>query len=364
MRDALTGIIADYRGFVGNSKIVTLFLISMLALIFIDEKKLGKNNESIERRRLNPTVFLLSLWSMAAYVGVMLTASKKRIYLIAGMLFSIVAIVLSGNMVFSDTAYKASVYFYTDNKITALCIVCIFFYVLIYYLISRQLFSKRAERLQFMFYVILLHLFGFYSEASASCSLILSPVTVQSIIIHDVMPLLLWLYLMYQEQIDRWLKADNESDTDDSEEIPEEWDMKKHKILNIRNMAIAFIVLVIVFIASIFVLNKKINTLYDATVVLENAANSKMTVCELKDAKGNVSLTLMISPEGSATVIGGGDSTQGTECYDFIMKYADKVDKWYLYGEDEVSKGAYDFCIENGMQVDDAYVVSGLEKID
>ena len=139
--------------------------------------------------------------------------------------------------------------------------------------------------------------------------------------------------------------------------------MKKHKILNIRNMAIAFALLLVLFVASVFVLNNKINSLYDATVVLENAANTKMSVYELKGDDEDVLLTVMVSPEGTVTVVGGGSETEGVNTYEFIKKYADKVDKWYLYGDDDENKGAYDFCKDKGLKITETYVISGVEKL-
>jgi len=138
--------------------------------------------------------------------------------------------------------------------------------------------------------------------------------------------------------------------------------MKKHKILNMRNMAIAFLALVILLVASVFVLNRKINSLYDATVQLENAANTKMSVFEIKNDEGNSVLTLMISPEGSVTAIGGGDADMGSKCAEFINEHGNRVDKWYLNGEDD--KGAYDYCVSQGISVSETYIISGIEKLE
>ena len=385
MREAFAGVIADYKEFVGTSNILLLFFVSLLALILINNNLTENSESSNERRRLSPTVFLLSLWSAVAYAIVSYfsligknagdndKSDKKnnRAVLMAKkcciLLFSIAAIVLSGNSVLSRNAYKASIYYYTDKRITIISVLCIVVYFVIYYLISRQLFNKKGERTLFIITVLMLHLFGFYSEKAAAFSLFLSPVTIQSVIVHDILPIILWLYLMYEEQIKKKLSYDDIGDevvneTDD--DYLEEWDMKKHKILNMRNMAIAFIVLVLAFIASIFVLNKKINTLYDATVVLEKAAKSKMTVCELTDGSGDVILTLMISPDGNTTAIGGGTDSHGQEFYDFISENTDKIDKWYLNDDSDDARGAYDFCVNQGIIVDEVYVISGVERIE
>ena len=49
----------------------------------------------------------------------------------------------------------------------------------------------------------------------------------------------------------------------------EEEEMKNHKIINSRNLAIALIIVVILFAGSVFVMNRKINSLYETTVNLQ-----------------------------------------------------------------------------------------------
>ena len=63
--------------------------------------------------------------------------------------------------------------------------------------------------------------------------------------------------------------ADSDYNSEDDEYL-EEWDMKKHKIINARNLTIALVLLAFILFASVFVLNNKINSLYDATVNLQN----------------------------------------------------------------------------------------------
>ena len=359
MRDALLRISSFYSELTGTSKILLLFVISAIAVILIDEK----DNSDSKRRRITPTVFLLSLWSLISYAVVRILSGKKKLVFMLGLLFSAVAIALSGHFVISEKAYTASVYYYTNSTITVLSAICIVIYFVIYYMIARQLFSLRSDRIAFMVLTVWLHLFDFYSEKAAVFSLFLSPVTISAIIIHDVLPLLLWLYLIYEDKIKQLFTSEDLED-ENLDDYMEEWDMKKHKILNMRNMSIAFAVLLIAFVASVFVLNNKINSLYEATVVLENAANTKMSVYELKGATGTVEMTINVSPEGSVTVYGGGREGNGTEAFELIKKYTDTVDKWYLYGKDEDNKGAYDFCIERGLIVNETYLISGIEKID
>ena len=410
MKDAFAGIVASYSELTGTSKVVLLFLVSVIAIILINENF----TEDDERRKISPAVFLASIFSGIAYAAVSLThiiaksqtvisenntekpdiesdktnsetnsknaeSGKKsqtiisRLEAAACVIFISAMIILSGGFVISRALYESSMFGEAGTLIKVLGGLCMIIYLAIYYMISRQLFKKKSERTLFIYFVILLHLFADYSEMAMGISMIMAPVAAASIIIHGVLPVVTLLYLTFEDKIKTFIEADTEDENasasydengvliTDSEEIPEEWDMKKHKILNMRNMAVAFLAFFILFMAAIFVLNSKINSLYEATILLENAANTKMTVDEHKDANGVVDVTIMVSPDGNVTVIGGGEKTSGTEVYEMISKYADKVDKWYLYGED--NRGAYDFCIEQGIEVPETYILSGVEKL-
>lgn len=357
MKDALAGIFASAAELTGTSKIHVLFIAAVIAIILIDEN----TGTDEKRRRINPTVFLLSLWSGISYAAVRLLSGRKRSVFLAGAAFLTAAFVLSGGFVISDKAYDNFAYYYSGNLMSVFSVIAILAYFLLYYLISVQIFDKKSDRALFMFFEIVLHLFDFYSIKASEFSIFISPGSTHSVIIHGVVPLVMWLYLVNEEKIKKALES--EEDDDNSDDIPEEWDMKKHKILNMRNMAIAFAVLFVAFMASIFVINRKINSLYDATMLLENAANTKMTVDEIRDEFGMVAITVMISPEGSVTVVGGGPKSVGTECYETVSKYTNKVDKWYLLGESEADRAAYDFCKEQGVFVSETFIVKGVEKV-
>ena len=363
MREALIRIVSGYTELAGDSKILLLFVISMLALILIDEKVLD-NADDEKRRRINPTVFLLSLWSGIAYVITRLISRKNRVVAALGLLFSLIAIALSGELVISKKAFELSVYSSGNAALIAISVICIILGLTAYYVLSGELFDNKSDRAIFLLLIILQHIFGLYSEKGTDISLFLSPVKIGTILIHIALPLLLWLYLKYEERIKEQADEDENDNSEinsETEEIPEEWDMKKHKILNIRNMAIVLAVLVAVFAAVIFVLNTKINSLYEATVGLEKAANSKMSVYELKDDDESVVLTLMISPEGSVTAIDGKDRSHGDAVYKFISQYTDTVDKWYIiYGDEGPHKGAHDYSIENGIKVKETFIISGV----
>ena len=105
MRDALLRISSFYLELTGTSKILILFIISIATLILIDEI----NDTDMRRRRVNPTVFLLSLWSGVSYALVSVLSGKKKLIYALSLIFSFIAIALSGGFVVSDEAYKLSV---------------------------------------------------------------------------------------------------------------------------------------------------------------------------------------------------------------------------------------------------------------
>ena len=366
MREALLGIVEAYFSLFGTSKIVLLFLVSVLTMILIDEKRDGND----ERRRITPTVFLLSIWAGIAYALTRIIPCKKKLNYILGLLFSATCIAIAGGFIISESAFEASGYYESSIAITILSVILTILYLAVYFMISKQLYTERNDRMIFMMLSIWIHLFGFYTEEAAKISLFLSPVSIGSIVIHGLLPILLWLYLKYEDKIkdyfsEQTLQSDDieNANSDDFEEIEDEWDMKKHKIINIRNMAIAFLALLIVFVAVTYVLNSKINSLYNATVVLENAANTKMSVYELKADDGSVVLTLTVSPDGTAVAVDGGAEENGQESFEFIKDHVDKVNKWYLFGKEPENKGAYDFCVERGLVIDETYVISGIKQI-
>ena len=367
MKEAISGLMSSFDTVIGTSKIVPLFLVSLLFIIF-----LNKENKETKRRRINPTVFLLSIWSGIAHAFVEIVASansnkddkgNKKPNTFAIILFFVVAVVMSGGLVFTDIAYENSIYYFTDIRVTVIATVAIVSYFAMYFLISGRLYENRTDRFLFMIAVILLHTFEYYSAALLKISIFMSPLSIPSIVVHDVLPFILLCILNYEEDIKAFINRNSDVTSEDNlEEIEEGWDLKKHKILNIRNLTAVLAVLVLIFAGAVFVLNSKINSLYDATVLLENAANDKASIHELKDGNSTVA-TLIISSDGDVTVIGGGDSSNGNNLHEMINKYSEgKVTKWYLLGDDEENRGAYNFCKDMGINISSTYVINGIEE--
>lgn len=359
MKTAVTDLINGYKSYVGFSKIIPLFLIAMIAVYFINIY----DCES-KRRRINPAVFLLSVWSGIAYAITLFIKKAEKKSIIAA-LFSLVMIVYSGSFIFSKEAYPYSIYYYTPWKITVISIISIVAFFIIYFMISCQLFDEYKDRIVFMGFVLIMHLFSFYSEKTVSMSVFLYPISVQSVIIHDIMPFILWAGLLYDKTKPKEQNVVDVADVADinDDDYQEEWDMKKHKILNMRNMAIAFGALVVVLLVCVYFLNSKINNLYNATVALEEATKGKVSMYEfIPDGKSESEATLVISGDGRVTVSGGGAIENGQALYEFISEHTQYVDKWYLYGGGDDNKGAFDYCLNSGITVGNCYYMN-LEEL-
>lgn len=349
MRDAILELVTSYKTFFGTSKILLLFVVAILAINYV------YSNDDTKRRRINPTVFLLSLWSAVAYAFTLFVKKSKSKGIVV-ILLAIISAYLAGGFIFTEEMMHYSIYYYTHYVITIASIAAIISFFAIYYLISKELFEDKYERLMFMVFVLILHLFAGYSEAAISVSLFLYPLSVGSLVIHDFMPFILWIYLMY----DRNHEEINSEEIENDENYEEEWDMKKHKILNMRNMAIAFAVLLVVFVASIFILNSKINNLYNATLNLQKATEDKISVFEFKlDSSDEAIAKLMMSGDGTATLIGGNGEEQ--KLYDFIKNYTEKIDEWYLY--DDADRDSLDYCVSKGISVKKSFYITGVEEV-
>ena len=351
MKEAIFELVTSYKAFFGTSKILLLFAVALLLICYMN------SNDDTKRRRIIPAVFLLSLWSMVAYAfTLMLKKSKWRDLIV--VLLAITSAYLTGGFVFTDEFMHYSIYFYTHYVITIAGIAAIISFFTIYYLISRELFEDKYEQLMFMIFAVILHLFAGYSIEFVSVSLLLYPLSVGSLVIHDFMPFILWIYLMYERTHDN---IDTE-ETEDYENYEEEWDLKKHKFLNMRNMLIAFAVFFIAFIACVFVLNSKINNLYNATLNLQKATEDKISVFEFKENDTDEAYAkLMILGDGSCTLIGGAGAEQ--DLYDFVINYTNEIDEWYLYDNDKADITSYNYLTSKGINVKKSYFITGVEEV-
>lgn len=375
MRSAALEVIDAYNVYLGSARIILLFICAVCFIIYFN---IADNSD--KRRRINPTVFLLSIWSGIAMAITMIISKvyedtgneKKKFRLIRTavvILILVAAIAITGGFIFTEANMKESIYYYTHYVITIASVLAIISFFVIYYLISTEIFNKISDRLIFLGTVLVLHLFATYTLASVKYSIFLYPLSIGSILLHDFMPFSLWVLLCRlriseEHESSKRLDSTNEPINEQDDNYEEEWDLKKHKILNMRNMTIAFIAFLLVFVASVVVLNSKINSLYNVTAAITKATEDKVSLYEFKP-KGSeeTAATMMVTGEGTVTVIGGGSDENGQELYDFISERTVKVDNWYLHADDDDNRGAMYVCISKGLIVENVYVLTGVEAV-
>ena len=245
---------------------------------------------------------------------------------------------------------------------TVLPISMISFYYIGYYEVLMSMWDDDKEKsLISLIVVMLLQIWGYQSEKLLPVTMLFSWFSGWCFIIHGLLPFVLMMWLYYRKKHPKAIKNTDEviDSMEEYEDYQEEWDMKKHKIINARNLAIALGVLAVLLVAFVFILNNKINTLYESTVSLQEDLNNRCAIYEFSPNGSTVEGYLIKGTDGSLTMIGGGKSEYGESLYDFINQYGDGLDNWYLYGIDEDNIGGYSYCaLNSGMSVDNVYVLN------
>ncbi|MCR4806062.1 MAG: hypothetical protein K5857_00165 [Lachnospiraceae bacterium] len=149
---------------------------------------------------------------------------------------------------------------------TVLPLLMIPLYYSVYMGLAKRLFDEDGPAWFMALIICMLNLWGYQSDRLLPFTMLYSWFSIGCIIIHGVLPALLILIL------DKYKAGDFEKKETTQESdyyMWEEEEMKNHKIINSRNLAIALIIVVIMFIGSVFVMNRKINSLYETTVNLQ-----------------------------------------------------------------------------------------------
>ncbi len=203
--------------------------------------------------------------------------------------------------------------------------------------------------------ICLLQTAGYQSDAFVPYTLLLGWYTGQCLLIHFIAPLLLGiLFILLKKHPQNAIEPDElQSDEED--------DDMKHKYLNVRNLGIAFVLFVIASACALFVLNRKINNLHAATENLQQSITKKGDVVEFRGALGDESKGYVVAgSDGGLSVFFGGDEEDGPALMELLAGYGRDVDAWYLKeGED----GAYQYCLSQGINVNHAYQMQGVEEI-
>ena len=214
----------------------------------------------------------------------------------------------------------------------------------LYYLCYLQLIMTvcRTSRERFTAFTALLavNLWGYRSQVMIPAALLLSWFSFPVFVIHGLIPILAaTLIRKIKDRPEKTEETDKEDKSYD-EDYPEEWDMKKHRIINARNLAIALGVLAALLAVTVVILNRKINTLHDATVNLQEDMNRRCSIHEFIPQSGETEGYLIRGENGELTFVGGGSSENADELAKFLLAYGPSVDKWYVYGSGEEDAGA------------------------
>ncbi|MBO4267000.1 MAG: hypothetical protein J5910_07395 [Lachnospiraceae bacterium] len=204
-----------------------------------------------------------------------------------------------------------------------------------------------------------LAIWGYQSEALIPFTLLLSWFSTGVYIVYGVLSIAAALIVIYLRGRPKE-QAEKAEETDEG--YLEEWDMNRHRIINARNLAIAVGVLAVAILAAVFVLNNKINKLYDATVNLQSDMNSRCSVYEFVPDSGASAGYLLRESDGTLTFVGGGPAENADALREFLERYGIEVEKWYAYGQDEADSGAMRELIRtNEVSVDKTYVIDAKE---
>ncbi len=288
------------------------------------------------------------------------------------------------------------------HPLTIIFTVAPFFLLPMYYSIewslARKLFSSGRDPVRrsliMMLVFILLHIFGYQSFHTIEYTLLFSYFSEKVFLVHGLLPVILWFILDHFEKKQRILdrkeallkqeeairalspktgekeEAEKEGQEKEGqkkegtiEAFEEEWDMK-HRIINSRNLFIAFIILAVLSAGSIFILNRKINSLHEAAVGFEEELNKSMRLYEFipegaEDAKAFVAR----QKNGALIVTGGGGKEYGDQLFDYISGFNAPVEAWYLYSKNPEDTGAMKVCRERGTEIISVYYM-GMMKED
>ena len=220
---------------------------------------------------------------------------------------------------------------------TILPAVCVPFYYICYYELIATVCKGRQRFTAFVF-LILINLWGYRSVTMIPAALLLSWFSLPVFVIHGLIPVASSIMIRLfaaRPAPDREIPV-----ADEKEELSEEWDMKKHRIINARNLAIGLGILAALLAVTVVILNSKINRLYDATVNLQKDMNGRCSIHEFIPQSGRTEGYLIKGENGELTFIGGGSSENAEELGRFLLSYGSSVDKWYVYGDTEEDAGA------------------------
>lgn len=234
-------------------------------------------------------------------------------------------------------------------------------YYMGYALLARKICQgDRYKSLLTLFFLCILHLFGYQSGYALNMTLLFSYFSGEAFVLQGFLPFLIWLTLTLLSRMPDTGRVDGWAD----EEEWEEEDMRKHKIINARNLGIALLLFAALAAGAIYILNNKINNLHEATQNLQLSLDEKCSLYEFKPENSEPAAGYLLrQSDGKLVMVGGGSAENGAALYEFLTKYGAQLDQWYLYGDTQADQGAYDYCVdEKGLEVGKTYYLTGIEE--
>ncbi len=205
--------------------------------------------------------------------------------------------------------------------------------------------------------VCVLNVWGYQSERLIAVTLLISWFGTWVFVVHGLLSVAAVQLIRYVRTLPDTGANTSEPVTEETD--PEEWDMKNHKIINARNLAIALGVLAAFLLFAVFILNSKINKLYAATVNLQEDLNSRCGMYEfIPEGKGAEGYLIQGS-DGTVSFIGGGGAENSEDLAQFLERYGSVVNNWYVYGNSDEDLGAMSKLLSSGqVMADNVYVIT------
>ncbi len=220
-----------------------LLFLAVSVIVFI---RSGKKSEHVGERKENALPVLVTVLIICQIVGVILFSYDNPAALPAG--------IWSGRM------------FTLIYSVLPILMIPAYYYS--YMTLAKRLFDEKEARWFLLLIICVLNLWGYQSDKALTATMLYCWFSLAAVVFHGFMPML--LSVLIDKHRER--KDDPEYGVTGEESDYYKWeeeDMKNHKIINSRNLAIALIVVVILLIGSVYIMNRKINSLYETTVNLQ-----------------------------------------------------------------------------------------------
>ncbi len=338
---------------------ICIIVAALLNVAFAVAGYLAASKQGIGRAALfekpSKCEFLLYLLILAIIVFEIISVRMYQSDMIAvyAQIPAATAIYETGRMIFSDPMMMLTGCVASVTGIHPLTVVftlmpapLILLYNLCYVAAAHTVCGRRGPVA--VIFASLVTIWGYQSDALIPVTLLLSWFSTGVYIVVGVFGIAAVLLIIYLRGRPEKSEDNSEETEETDEQYREEWDMKKHRIINARNLAIALGIVTFVLIAAVFVLNNKINKLYDATVNLQSDLGSRCSVYEFIPDSGASEGYLLRASDGTLTFVGGGAAANADALKDFLEKYGSDVEKWYAYGQDEAENGAMRQLIKSG----------------